>query len=134
MTTYERLRRILIDDYFMPADSLGAQTALADLGVDSLGMIELLCRVEHDFRIVTPPEQVRLATIADIVGFIDRLSTGEALVEPVPQTADTRWVRDAARAHGRMPALARAGHGFKAGRSNPFILGGARAAPVAHTA
>ena len=134
MTTYERLSRILIDDYHLSADTLDTQTALADLGIDSLGMIELLCRVEHDFRIVTPPDQVRLATIADIVGFIDRLSTGEALVDVVPQAADTRWVRDAARAGGRVPAPARASHGFKAALPRPFTLGGADAAPVAHAA
>ena len=134
MTTYERLCRILIDDFLMPADNLVAGTALADIGVDSLGMIELLCKVEHDFRIVIPAEQVRLATIADIVDFIDRLGSGAALADPVAQAADTRWVRDAARAHRRAPARAGPGHGLTAALPSPFTLGGATAEPEVRTA
>lgn len=76
MTTYDRLCQILMDDFLVPGAHLKPKTVLADLGVDSLGMIELLCRVEHVFRIMTPTDQIRLSTIEDIVGFVDRLTGG----------------------------------------------------------
>ena len=73
MRTYQRLQKILQDDYELNVDEQETQTVLADLGVDSLDLIELLCRIEDEFRIVIPTEQIRPATVEDLVTLVDRL-------------------------------------------------------------
>ena len=134
MTTYERLCRILVDDFLIPADDLSATTTLADLGVDSLGVIELLCKVEHDFRIVTSAEPVRLATIEDIVGYIDRLGAWNAPVLISPPPAGNLSARDPARFSGRAAPRAMPLFATGAAKSPSTRNGGANAAPVAQVA
>ena len=101
MTTYQRLQKLLRDDYELNVAQQGPRTVLADLGVDSLDLIELLCRIEDEFHIVVPTEQIRPATVEDLVTLVDRLvaetagtaagaQAGEvALVERAGSTAMT---------------------------------------------
>ena len=72
-TTFERLRAILIKDYQLAPESLTFDAPLEALGIDSLGVAELLFNIEDEFRVTLPPEPVQLATIGDVVGFIDDL-------------------------------------------------------------
>jgi acyl carrier protein len=73
MTTLERLRAILIRDYKLDASRLTPDAPLEDLGIDSLGVAELLFNVEDEFKISLPPEPVQLPTLADVVRYIDAL-------------------------------------------------------------
>ena len=77
MTTRERLQRILIDDYQLAAGDLAPATVLADLGVDSLDMIELVGKIEDEFGIVAPSEALKLTTLQDVIDYIDRLIGAE---------------------------------------------------------
>ena len=95
MSTYQRLQKILQDDYELNVDEQGTQTVLADLGVDSLDLIELLCRIEDEFRIVIPSEQIRPATVEDLVTLVDRLvaqAAGMVANAPTGQVASTEAV------------------------------------------
>jgi acyl carrier protein len=76
MTTSDRLRKILVDDYSFPAERVTPAVRLEELGIDSLGLMELLFKVEDEFKIRIPSEQVPLETVEDVVRYIDRL-TGE---------------------------------------------------------
>lgn len=73
MGTLDRLQRILAADYEIPPARLAPSAALEDLGVDSLGVMELLFKVEDEFHIHVPTVQTSLLTIQDVVDFIDQL-------------------------------------------------------------
>lgn len=72
-TTLDRLCTILAKDYKLERDQLTPETALESLGIDSLGVADLLFNVEDEFRVTLPPEPVQLVTIGDVSGFIDGL-------------------------------------------------------------
>jgi acyl carrier protein len=71
--TYEQLCAILVRDYKLEPASLTLEAPLEDLGIDSLGTAELLFNIEDEFRITLPPEAVTLATVGDVVAYIDNL-------------------------------------------------------------
>ena len=73
MTTLERLQALLVKDYKLDVAVLRPETPFEALGIDSLGMAELLFNVEDEFRIKLPSEPVPLPTIADVVNYIDGL-------------------------------------------------------------
>ena len=72
-TTYERLSTILVRDYKLDPQTLTPQSRLDALGIDSLGVAELLFNVEDEFAITLPPQPVDLPTLADVVAYIDVL-------------------------------------------------------------
>ena len=72
-TTFERLCAILVKDYKLAPESLTLDAPLEGLGIDSLGVAELLFNVEDEFKIALPPEPVQLPTIGDVVRYIDQL-------------------------------------------------------------
>ena len=90
MTTLERLRAILVRDYKLAPEALVPDAPLESLGIDSLGVAELLFNVEDEFGITLPPEPVQLPTIGDVVAYIDGLvvaqrgapAPAEVAVEP----------------------------------------------------
>ena len=71
--TLETLRGILARDYKIAPELLTPESLLEELGVDSLGVAELLFNIEDEFSITVPPEPVTLATLGDVVGYIDGL-------------------------------------------------------------
>ena len=72
-TTFDRLCAILMKDYKLEAGQLTPEAPLETLGIDSLGVADLLFNVEDEFGISLPPEPVQLVTIGDVVRFIDEL-------------------------------------------------------------
>jgi acyl carrier protein len=72
-TTYERLQAILAKDYQLAPERITPDAALEALGIDSLGLADMLFNVEDEFHIILPPDAVELPTIADVVAFIDGL-------------------------------------------------------------
>ena len=77
MTTLERLQELLVKDHKLDIATLTPETPetpFEALGIDSLGMAELLFNVEDEFRIKLPSEPVALPTIADVACYIDDLA------------------------------------------------------------
>ena len=50
-----------------------AEAPLEGLGLDSLGVAELLFNIEDEFKLTLPREPVALVTVGDVVAFIDSL-------------------------------------------------------------
>lgn len=71
--TFEHLRRILLRDYPLDPNAVTPEAALECLGIDSLGVAELLFNIEDEFNISVPGEPVVLASVGDVACFIDRL-------------------------------------------------------------
>jgi len=72
-TTFDRLCAILMKDYKLEAGQLTLEAPLEALGIDSLGVADLLFNIEDEFSISLPPEPVELLTIGDVARFIDDL-------------------------------------------------------------
>lgn len=72
-TTFEHLRALLIKDYKLDPNLLPLDAELEALGIDSLGVAELLFNVEDEFHITLSPDAVQLLTLGDVVRFIDEL-------------------------------------------------------------
>ena len=73
MSTLQKLQDLLIRDYALPRETVAPDAALDSLGVDSLGMMELLFEIEKTFGIAIPNDQVELRTVGQVVAYIDRL-------------------------------------------------------------
>lgn len=92
--TFQRLSAILIKDYKLSAERLTPDAPLDELGIDSLGTVELLWSVEDAFKIKLPSEPVPLATLGDVAAYVDQLiaeqaaaTTSEAVPTPDSPTA-----------------------------------------------
>ena len=75
--TFDRLCAILAKDYKLDPAQLTPDAPLEGLGVDSLGLADLLFNLEDEFGIRMPSEPVQLQTLGDVVAFIDGLMAAE---------------------------------------------------------
>ena len=85
--TFDRLCAILMKDYKLEATQLTPDAPLEALGIDSLGVADLLFNIEDEFGISLPPEPVELLTVGDVVRFIDALIAKQQVQTDVPVTA-----------------------------------------------
>jgi len=76
-TTFDRLRAMLVADYPSTPESLTPDTPLETLGIDSLGLAELLFNVEDEFGITLPTQPLPLPTVGDVVAYIDALMVAQ---------------------------------------------------------
>ena len=87
-TTYEQLSAILVKEYKLTPDQLTFDAQLQDLGIDSLGIVELLWNIEDAFKIKLPSDQVGLTTLGDVVSYVDQL-IAEQSVQMLPELEST---------------------------------------------
>jgi acyl carrier protein len=84
-TTFQRLQAIVAKDYKLDTDKVTPDSSLESLGIDSLGVAELLFSIEEEFKVTLPMEPVQdLATVGDVARFIDMLirAQPETSVDP----------------------------------------------------
>ncbi len=63
-------------DYTLARAQLAPEAELATLGVDSLGLIELMFRIEDRFAISLPDDKPPvMVTIGDVVAYIEQLKS-----------------------------------------------------------
>lgn len=72
-TTLDRLRVLLVKDYKIEPALLTPDAPLEALGIDSLGVAELMFNIEDEFEVAIPGDPVSLATVGDVVRYIDGL-------------------------------------------------------------
>jgi len=70
MTTFERIRTILIGYHGIISDRITPKASCRDLGLSSLDEISVICDIEEAFGIVVP-DAYEFAGVADIIAFID---------------------------------------------------------------
>lgn len=83
MTTLERLSRILAQRYKLDPARLTPDQPLDALGIDSLGMVEMLFFIEEEFGVHLPSEGISLGTLGDAAKDIDELIAAQK-VAPQP--------------------------------------------------
>lgn len=77
MSTHEQLKDMLIREYDVDPGRLRPEARLEDIGLDSLGVMELMFRIEDVFGVKLPPEEVPVDTVQDVVAFIERLQAAQ---------------------------------------------------------
>lgn len=73
MTTIERLSRILVQRYKLDPAQLTPEQPLSALGIDSLGMVEILFFIEDEFGVHLPSEGIALGTLGEAAQYVDGL-------------------------------------------------------------
>ncbi len=78
-TTFKRLQAIVAKDHKLETNQVTADASLESLGIDSLGVAELLFNIEDEFQVTLPVEPVEgLATVGDVARFIDTLIAAQS--------------------------------------------------------
>ena len=70
-TTADRIRALIAKDFSIPPERLSDDARLNDLGVDSIGMAEVIFNLEDAFNIKLPEPVVQLDTFGDVVRFVE---------------------------------------------------------------
>ena len=72
----EKVQEMLAEALNISVDKVGADAKIVeDLGTDSLDVVELLSRLEDEFGITIPDEDVEnLVTVADVAAEIEKLT------------------------------------------------------------
>ena len=66
----ERLRKLVPDRVAVDPARLQPDARLADIGIDSFALIELVFLVEEEFRITIPIEGLAVDTVSDVLDVI----------------------------------------------------------------
>ena len=77
-STFEQLRDILVRDYSVDADTITLETPFDSLGIDSLGLAEMLFTLEVEFKVTVSQDPVQLVTVSEVVDYIDGLMAARA--------------------------------------------------------
>ena len=72
-STFEVLRDIIAKDHALAPESLTPDTALSDLAIDSLSLIELIFTLEERFDVRADNTPDAFPTLGDVSAFIDGL-------------------------------------------------------------
>jgi acyl carrier protein len=79
MSTLEALQSILVREFKLTPDRLASQATLADLGIDSLDLVDLIFKIEDRFGLkVTDDVPRSLATLGDVAAYVDELLANQA--------------------------------------------------------
>lgn len=73
MTTLEEIKGLIHTTFGIDPTTLKADAPLADYGLDSLALAELLFSIEEHFNIDLPADRVDVKTLTGLAGLIDEL-------------------------------------------------------------
>ncbi len=73
MSTYERVKKLFLDNFDCEEERLIPGATVEGLGLDSLDKVEFMFALEKEFDIRIPDREVTLESIQDIIDIIDRL-------------------------------------------------------------
>ena len=73
MSSYQFLTKIMVEKYEVEAQAIDPNATMADLGLDSLTITELLFDLEDEFGIEVPEERATFHTIGEAAAVIDDL-------------------------------------------------------------
>lgn len=69
---FEKLRAIICDFFELDENEVTPDTSFADLGADSLDMVDLAMSIEDDFSVeVTEEALEKFVTVEDVVNYIE---------------------------------------------------------------
>lgn len=79
MNTFEKLQNLLADQLGIDESEITPKSNLIELGVDSLGEVEIVMAVEEEFNVEIDDEEAGKAkTVADVLALIAGAGKGDA--------------------------------------------------------
>ncbi len=88
MTTLRRLQDLLVKRFDLKREDLDPGASLEQLGLDSMGTIDLMFQVEDEFGITFPRDADALKSVQDVVDYIERLLADPNVADPPPAEPD----------------------------------------------
>ena len=77
--TFEHVRRLLAKYLNIAVETVGEDSRLEDLGLDSLGALELVFEIEEAFKVSVPDDRVRaFTTVRAVCDGIETLQRAES--------------------------------------------------------
>jgi acyl carrier protein len=73
MTILATVQKLVAEELDLPVGDLDPARPLEELGIDSLGVFEVMFRLEDNFDIKFPDERVPIRTVQDIADMVSRL-------------------------------------------------------------
>uniref|UniRef100_Q47GV2 Phosphopantetheine-binding protein n=1 Tax=Dechloromonas aromatica (strain RCB) TaxID=159087 RepID=Q47GV2_DECAR len=73
MNTLEELKQLIKSSFGIEPETLKADAPLADYGLDSLSLAELLFAIEEHFNLDFPDDRADVKTLAGLAALIDEL-------------------------------------------------------------
>ena len=91
-TTLQAIQEILIANFPLKIEAVGADAELDQLDIDSLSIVEVLFEVEEKLGITVPSDsgamRNTLKTVGDLASYVDTLIAGQRAAAP-PSADDT---------------------------------------------
>lgn len=78
MTTLDELKQLIHDKFGVPLDDLKPDTPLAEYGLDSLSLVELVFAVEEHFNLDFPDDRQDVNTLTGFAALIDEVKAAKA--------------------------------------------------------
>ena len=72
MGSYDKVVQILVEKYGVDRDKVSPDANMADLGLDSLSIAELVFDIEDEFGIEVTTEEANFSTLGGAVALVDR--------------------------------------------------------------
>ena len=73
MSSYAYIQKVLADKYAVAPDAIVPEAKLADLGLDSLSIAELMFDVAEKYNIDIPDDRANFNTLGEAVALVDEL-------------------------------------------------------------
>lgn len=74
MDITERVLKIISEEINTPVDKINLEEDIKNMGIDSLGTVEIIIAIEEELSIAIPEDSVEeLQTVQDIVSLCNRL-------------------------------------------------------------
>ena len=73
MTPFKFMAEVLANKYDVAPDTISPEATLAELGLDSLTVVELLFDVEDEFEIEVPEERATFETLGEAAALVEEL-------------------------------------------------------------
>ena len=73
MNSYALIRELLIEKYEVSAEAITPEATLAELGLDSLSVAEMLFDVADKYDIDIPDASVQLSTLGEAAALVDEV-------------------------------------------------------------
>ncbi len=71
MALFDKIKTIIADQLGVEEEEVALETAFADLGADSLDIVELVMALEEEFGLEIPDEEAeKIKTVGDTVKYI----------------------------------------------------------------
>ncbi len=71
--TLEVLRRLMSSELGLSGEGMTLESSLEDLGIDSLGFLELMFAMDKELKINFPEDREGIRTVGDVVAIVESL-------------------------------------------------------------